>query len=105
LHNGSASLKVREIGPDLVVEADVIERAFVVTSIPDWPGWRARSDGRPIPLAAVNHAFVGFWLPAGRHIVRLHYLPGSFVAGAALSLLTALALVLTKLLGRRRAIP
>jgi uncharacterized membrane protein YfhO len=53
----------------------------------------------------VDHAFVGFWLPAGRSVVRLRYLPGSFVAGAALSLLTVLALMLTRLLGRRRAIP
>jgi hypothetical protein len=103
--NGNASLRVREVGPDLVIEADARERVLVATSVPDWPGWRAEASGRKLQTATVDHAFVGFWLPAGRSVVRLRYLPGSFVAGAALSLLTVLALMLTRLLGRRRAIP
>jgi uncharacterized membrane protein YfhO len=51
----------------------------------------------------VNHAFVGFWLPAGRHDVRLSYRPASFrygiaLAGAAIAAIVAAALV------RRRAL-
>ena len=103
--NGTASLRVREIGPDLVIEADARDRVLVATSVPDWPGWRAEASGRRLQTATVDHAFVGFWLPAGRHVVRLRYLPGSFVTGAALSLLTVLGALVTKLLGRRRAIP
>ena len=30
-----------------------------------------------------NHAFVGFWLDAGRQTVRLHYRPSSFFYGLA----------------------
>jgi hypothetical protein len=103
--NGNATLRVREIGPDLVIEADARERVLVATSVPDWPGWRAEASGKKLQTATVDHAFVGFWLPAGRHVVRLHYLPGSFVTGAALSVLAVLGALLTKLLGRRRAIP
>jgi hypothetical protein len=103
--NGSATLRVREIGPDLVIEADARERVLVATSVPDWPGWRAEASGKKLPTATVDHAFVGFWLPAGRHVVRLHYLPGSFVTGAALSLFAVFGALLTKLPGRRRAIP
>jgi uncharacterized membrane protein YfhO len=103
--NGTATLRVREIGPDLVIEADARERVLVATSVPDWPGWRAQASGRKLETATVDHAFVGFWLPAGRHVVRLRYLPGSFVTGAALSLLTVLGALVTKLLVRRRAIP
>ena len=81
--NGDASLRLRESGADLVVEAAVSSRAFVATSLPDWPGWTAESDGRALPLEAVNHAFVGFWLEPGRHAVRLTYRPVSWALGLA----------------------
>ena len=44
--NGEAALRLRTSGPDLVVEASVASRAFVATSLPDWPGWIAESNGR-----------------------------------------------------------
>ncbi|HKC83089.1 MAG TPA: YfhO family protein, partial [bacterium] len=50
---------------------------LVATSVPDWPGWRVEVDGRPVDPVAVNHAFVGFWLTAGRHDVRVAYRPAS----------------------------
>ena len=103
--NGSAALQVREVGADLVIDADVRERAFVATSVPDWPGWRAEFDGRAIHLAAVNHAFVGFWLPPGRGVVRLHYSPDSFRFGVALAALAALTALVPVLRRRPRAIP
>ena len=99
--NGSAALVVREIGPDLALTADVRKRVLVATSVPDWPGWRAESAGRELPLTTVNHAFVGFWLPPGRHEVRLHYLPRSFCAGAALAGAALVATLLLVLLRRR----
>jgi uncharacterized membrane protein YfhO len=105
IKNGPATLRVREIGPDLVIEADARERTLVATSIPDWPGWRARSAGRELPLTTVNHAFVGLWLPPGRHRVRLHYLPESFRFGVALAGTVLAAGSLLLLLRPRRAIP
>ena len=103
--NGSADLRVREVGPDLVIEADARERVLVATSVPDWPGWRVEAARKKLETATVDHAFVGFWLPAGRHVVRLRYLPGSFLAGAVLALLAVFGALLANLLGRRRAIP
>ena len=105
LPNGAASLRVREVGPDLVIDADVREDAFIATSVPDWPGWRAQSDGRAIGLATVNHAFVGFWLPPGRRVVRLHYSPDSFRFGSALAAAALLAAFVPVLRRRPRAIP
>ena len=81
--NGEAALRLRTSGPDLVVEASVASRAFVATSLPDWPGWIAKSNGRALPLETVNHAFVGFWLEPGRHEVRLAYRPASWALGLA----------------------
>jgi hypothetical protein len=102
--NGSASLIVREIGPDLVLTADVRRRVLIATSVPDWPGWRAESAGRELALTTVNHAFVGLWLPPGRHEVRLHYLPKSFCTGAALALAALVAVPLLLVLRRRRVL-
>ena len=79
--NGEAALEVRAVGPELRVSADVTRRVLVATSLPDWPGWRALAGGRELQLATVNHAFVGFWLPPGRHQVRLRYRPASFSLG------------------------
>ncbi len=103
--NGSAALVVREIGPDLVLTADVRRRALVATSVPDWPGWRAEAAGREVPLTTVNHAFVGFWLPPGHQEVRLRYAPRSFSAGAALAGAAFVAAFLVRLRRRTRARP
>lgn len=100
---GNTHLTVREIGTDLIIEADVRERALVATSIPDWPGWRAEASGRNLELVTVNHAFIGFWLPPGRHSVRLRYLPQTFVVGGVLAGLSFAAAVLVPLFRRRRA--
>lgn len=81
--NGEAALSLRARGPDLFVTADVSRSALVATSLPDWPGWRAESGGHEIPIATVNHAFVGFRVPAGRHLVRLTYKPHSVPLGLA----------------------
>jgi hypothetical protein len=101
VHNGSANLRVREIGPDLVIDADARDLSLVATSIPDWPGWRARSNGRDVSRTTVNHAFVGLWLPPGRHVVRLQYRPGSFVLGSTISAAVAASLAAALFLRRR----
>ncbi len=81
--NGGAALRLREVGPDLLVTASVARRAFVATSLPDWPGWVAEAGGRKLPVETVNHAFVGFWLAPGEHSIRLAYRPTSWTLGLA----------------------
>jgi uncharacterized membrane protein YfhO len=101
---GESLVTVREVGTDLIVEADVRGRALVATSIPDWPGWRAKDGAADVPLVTVNHAFVGFWLAPGRHVVRLHYLPSSFLLGSSLSAAALVAVSLAAVLRRRRGL-
>jgi len=81
--NGTAEISLRAAGPDLIATVVAAERVFLATSLPDWPGWIAESAGTRIPLVTTNHAFVGFWLDAGRQTVRLHYRPASFLYGLA----------------------
>ncbi len=101
--NGEAALRLRESGPDLVVEAAVSSRALVATSLPDWSGWTAESDGRALPLETVDHAFVGFWLEPGRRAVRLTYRPASWVLGlASFSAGSVICIALALAAARRR---
>ena len=89
--NGKAEISLRAAGPDLIATVTTAGRVFLATSLPDWPGWTAESAGTRIPLVTANHAFVGFWLDAGRHTVRLHYRPASFFYGLAAFALGLLA--------------
>lgn len=99
--NGSATLRVRESGPDLVIEASASARAFVATSLPDWPGWIAESGGRRLAVETVNHAFVGFWVEPGEHVVRLRYRPRSWTLGIASFLIGLAAVAFVSRPGRR----
>jgi hypothetical protein len=65
---------------------------LVASSIPSWPGWHIRSDGRNVTPLRINGAFLGFLLPPGSHDVRVWYAPWSFRIGLAVSLLTVIAL-------------
>ena len=101
--NGEAALRIRESGPDLVVEASVSSRAFVATSLTGWPGWVAESGGRALVLETVNHAFVGFWLEPGTQTVRLRYRPGSWTVGVGAFLAGVLASIVLAASRRRRS--
>ena len=61
-------------------------------AIPWYPGWTAMVDGKPVGILIVDYAMLGIPIPAGTHTVSLGYSPDRFRAGAAISLMTALAL-------------
>jgi hypothetical protein len=74
--------------------ADMQRDGWVVISNSAWKGWGAYVDGKRVELQRANVAFLGVHLDAGRHTVRLVYLPRSFVVGRAVSLATLLALII-----------
>jgi hypothetical protein len=97
---------VREQGDGLAIAIEADSPVLVATSVPDWPGWSARTAaGERLPTATVNHAFVGFSVPAGRHEVRLRYRPPSFVWGLVLGALGLSAGVALRIRGRERREP
>jgi hypothetical protein len=85
------------------LEVTMARDGFVVVSDSAWSGWRAYVDGRRTKIVRANHAFLGVFVPAGRHMVRLVYLPRSFVIGRMVSLITLSSIVAFGLLRRRRA--
>jgi hypothetical protein len=92
--NGKADVRVSAYGADrMTLSIDARSPAFVGTSIPGWHGWKLWIDGKRAPLLSFDRAFLGFEVAPGRHEAKLRYLPDGFLAGAAISLATAAALV------------
>jgi hypothetical protein len=69
----------------IVEDGETPQPAFLVTSEPYYPGWRASLDDQPRPLVMTNAAFRGLPVPAGRHIVSMEFAPSILWQGAALS--------------------
>jgi uncharacterized membrane protein YfhO len=59
----------------------------------DDPGWRARVDGRSVPIVIADGALSAVEVGPGSHRIELDYRPGSFRAGVAVTLLTVAGIV------------
>ncbi|HEY2324726.1 MAG TPA: YfhO family protein [Thermoanaerobaculia bacterium] len=92
--NGPGVVHTTEVPNGLRIDATMSQDAWVVVSQTAWSGWRAYIDGKRVRWRYANHAFLGVWVPAGHHDVRLVYLPDSFVRGRAISLGTLALLVI-----------
>ena len=70
-------------------------RAGVLTSsIPYSSGWRVTVNGRPAKTVRTNQAFLGVWLPRGRHNIRFTYQTPGLKQGAIISLIGLIWLAL-----------
>jgi uncharacterized membrane protein YfhO len=67
---------------------------LIRVAVPFAPGWTANVDGAPIAVLPVDYALCGVVVPAGQHELRLQFRPGTFRAGAVLSIVGAIAVVL-----------
>jgi hypothetical protein len=65
---------------------------LIASSVPSWPGWHIRADGKRIAPIRINGAFLGLVLAPGEHHVRVWYAPWSFRIGVVISLITMIAL-------------
>ncbi|MEJ7739950.1 MAG: YfhO family protein [Chitinophagaceae bacterium] len=49
------------------------------------PGWKAYIGNKPVRIETVNYTFMAVEVPAGRHIITLHYRPDWFLPGLLVS--------------------
>ena len=80
------SVRISQPAPHLVhgwVETDA--KGILVLPVLWLPGWRAQVNGKSISPRPVGGALVGIPVSAGRHEVRLRYMPPYFHAGLAIS--------------------
>lgn len=78
------------------------EDGILFLSIPYTPGWSAKVDGEPVQTLRVNTAFTGVPVAAGEHEIELTYMTPWLVPGVIVSLGTAIAFVVVRILRRRR---
>jgi hypothetical protein len=90
---GAITLRSRRLAGEYVFDADMQRGGWVVISDCAWKGWKATIDGRRASLNRANAAFLGIFVPAGKHEVHLFYRPASFVQGRAITFATLLALI------------
>lgn len=101
---GGGEGRVRIIESDLnrtLLAVEVNGPAFLLLNDSYAPGWKAYLDGRASKIYRANYLARAVFIPAGKHRVEFRYLPPAFLAGAAISLLTALSLVLLIVFRRR----
>lgn len=67
------------------VQTSSVSPTFLVLSDIYYPGWKAMIDGNPTHIFQTNYVLRGVMVPAGRHIVRFEFRPGSFWLGAGIS--------------------
>lgn len=72
---------------------------FLATSEVFYPDWKARIDGKPVPVLQANGAFRSVFIPRGKHMVEFFYDPAVFIYGIIISLtaLTVFAVISLKL--------
>ncbi len=86
---------------DLSIAVDAVRPALLVVLDPYDPRWEATIDGSPAPLYPTQLMFRGVPVPAGRHRVRLRYVPRPFQVGVGITTVTTL-LALADAVQRRR---
>ena len=85
-------------GPNrIVLDVEAREPAFLASSHPLYPGWRATVDGNRTDINRINGIFCGIAIPAGSHRVVLRFVPTTFWLGLFLSLLSLAALVAVRM--------
>jgi hypothetical protein len=107
--NGTGEAAITRRGQSLTMDVTKHGDGFLVISQTAWNGWRAYLDGERVTIIRANHAFLGVYVPDGRHSLVLRYLPQSFVTGRAISLSTVVLLIAGGILvtsrQRRASIP
>ncbi|HUO48635.1 MAG TPA: YfhO family protein, partial [Acidimicrobiales bacterium] len=83
----------------------------LVIRVTSTPGWHATIDGRALALAPYEGVMLQASVPAGTHVVAMHYAPTTFTAGVALATVVLVAAAVWLVVGehllprRRRASP
>lgn len=100
---GTGTVTVRTVRDGSIV-VDLITQGggFLVLSETFYPGWRARIGREVLPIHRTNASLQGVAVPAGYQRVEFEFVSTTLYAGAALSVLAAIALALVARRGFRR---
>src|SRR5205085_10384813 len=97
-----AIIRAHRVAPHYELGADVRGAGRIVSSEASGPGWRGRIDDQRAKVERANRAFLAFYVPPGRHHIRVGYRPDAFVFGRAISLAALIAFAAITLVRARR---
>ena len=81
----------------VVVEVDAGSAGYLLLTDAHYPGWQAMLDGQEVPILRADVLFRAVQVPAGSHVVEFRYQPRTPQVGAAISLLTLVGMVVSRL--------
>jgi uncharacterized membrane protein YfhO len=90
-----AEVRVIRYGTNgLEIEVDSSAEGYLFLSDPFYPGWRAEVDGQTAEIVPANYAFRAVAVTPGVHRVVMTFRPATWYAGAAITGLAVLILVI-----------
>lgn len=75
--SGEAVL-IKDTSNTLKIRTHASQPSLLMNSDTWYPGWRARIDGKEVPIHRANYMFRGVFVPAGEHTVEFDYWPTRF---------------------------
>jgi hypothetical protein len=84
-------LRAVEHANSATVDVECASSALLVATVTRQKYWTATIDGHPTPLLAVNVAYQGLVVPAGRHVIEMRYRNPLVIGSAAVSILATAA--------------
>ncbi len=89
----SRLISLREGWNSRTIDLVVSQPGYLVLAYTYYPGWGATVDDQPVRILRANYALMALPVEAGEHRVVLRYRPISLKLGAAISGLSALAMI------------
>jgi hypothetical protein len=86
----------------VIVRASSAGQGLLVLGDTWFPGWKAKVDGRSVPIERVDYIYRGVRLGPGAHRVEFSYEPASWRIGWITSVLSLVALAAVVVVGLRR---
>ncbi|MCU1238451.1 MAG: hypothetical protein JWP63_6418 [Candidatus Solibacter sp.] len=101
--NGGATVQITAYEGDLYrAKYQATHPTLLRIATPYFPGWLAEVDGRALPVVPVDLALMGVVVPEGSHELVVRYRPTNFMAGAAISAVAWVAVMVWLWWGFRR---
>ena len=92
------TVQVTSFAPEAItLDIETAENAILSLSLPNYPGWQARLNGKAAEIMRAYGGLSAIEIPAGQHILSLVFAPLSYAIGALISLAAWLALALLAL--------
>ena len=96
------SLSLIHIYNEITGTINVDKEKLLVLTIPYSKGWTAYVDGKEYETEKVNYMYTGIFLEEGEHEIRLSYCTPGIKAGAVVSLIGVLGLLIIVCIDRYR---